>query len=72
MSKIIGKKKSSYLQDYLPIELLHLILQFYTNKLSGLIKFQTICKQFKEVSSHSLLWLSIDLSFYAPHCLFRN
>lgn len=48
----------------LPSELLHHILTYYGDDFRDIIHFSTICKHWKEVGDHSLLWLNIRLSFY--------
>jgi hypothetical protein len=50
----------------LPSELYHIILSYYTLSFRGLLHFATINKVCKHISDYSLLWLSCNLSFYAP------
>lgn len=55
----------------LPVEILHIILSFYTNDYHGLIKFSTICKEWKEVSDYSSIWLQCELFFYSTNQYFK-
>lgn len=56
----------------LPTDILHLILSYLShNDYAGILKFRTICKEWKEVGDFSPLWLSCELYITAPraYCL---
>lgn len=50
----------------LPPELLHVILHFLTSRFKDLIQFSTLNRACKNVADHSLLWTTIELSFFLP------
>lgn len=48
----------------LPNELIHIILFYCTKQYKDIFQFATVCKQFRTVADHSVLWLHIPLIFY--------
>ena len=53
-------------QRLLSSDVLHQIILFLTKEYVGLLKFRTICKDWKEIAEHSLLWLSCELVINCP------
>lgn len=66
------RNEASCLIDSLPSEILHYILYFCAKDFHGIIHFSTICKQWKEIADHSLLWLTSELSFYTTDEYFKK
>jgi hypothetical protein len=46
----------------LPSDILHIILHYYANSISDIIRFSSICRECKETGSYSLLWLKYPLT----------
>jgi hypothetical protein len=58
--------KRSRTFDRLPVDLLRIVLAYYTKTFQGIIAFSCLSKTCKEVADYSSLWRTLKLHFYCP------
>jgi hypothetical protein len=63
---VLRTDQCSIIDDFFPIEIFYMILEFYTNSPKGLLTVKQICRKWKFIGETSLIWLSCKLEFFAP------
>jgi hypothetical protein len=56
----------------LPHELVQIIFSYYATKWQEAVRFSSVCKEWKVIADHSLIWLHVPLEFYAPQSYYNN